>query len=238
MYAAMMYEPQTSSEEWLSEYAPLVKRIAHHLKARLPANVQVDDLIQAGMMGLLEASKKFELGKGASFETFAGIRIRGAMLDEVRRNDWLPRSVHQNARRISKAVGVVEQRIGRAAKDGEIAVELGLEINEYHQLLADCKNNGLYGFEDLGLSTDGSGLTEEVEIEGPSGGIEREAFQKALSEAIDLLPEREKLVLALYYNEELNLKEIGMVIGVSESRVCQICNQATVRLRSRLRDWQ
>ncbi|QGX38260.1 RNA polymerase sigma factor FliA [Permianibacter aggregans] len=237
MYATMMYETNASTEQWLLEYTPLVKRIAHHLMARLPASVQVSDLIQAGMIGLLEASKKFEQGKGASFETFAGIRIRGAMLDEVRRNDWMPRSVHRNARRISQAVSAVEQRLGRAARDPEIASELGVTLDEYHQLLADSENIGVYGFDDIGLSADGSGLAEGSEIPGPERGFEKAAFQRGLAEAIEQLPERERLVLALYYEEELNLKEIGQVLGVSESRVCQICNQAMARLRSRLKDW-
>lgn len=238
MYATMMYDSRNASEQWLMEYAPLVKRIAHHLMARLPASVQVSDLIQAGMIGLLEASKKFEQGKGASFETFAGIRIRGAMLDEVRRNDWLPRSVHKNARRISKAMNAAEQKLGRQARDPEIAQELGVSLDEYHQLLADSENMGVYGFEDIGLPADGTGLADGNEIPGPERGFERQAFQQVLAGAIDELPERERLVLALYYDEELNLKEIGLVLGVSESRVCQICNQAMARLRSRLKDWK
>jgi RNA polymerase sigma factor FliA len=237
MYAAAMYSTDQSPDQLLTQYAPLVKRIAHHLLARLPASVQLDDLMQAGMIGLLEAARKYDLSKGASFETFVGIRIKGAMLDEVRRNDWLPRSVHRNGRRIAEATKAVEQRLGRDARDAEIAAELNVSLHEFQQLLADSSGGGIYGFDDVGLTDDLLAQHDGAQTAGPEAGVHDEAFQRALASAIEQLPERERLVLALYYDEEMNLKEIGAVLGVSESRVCQISNQAMARLRGRLRDW-
>lgn len=237
MYAAVMYQTAESPEELLTQYTPLVKRIAHHLLARLPANVQLDDLMQAGMIGLLEAARKYDFSKGASFETFVGIRIRGAMLDEVRRNDWLPRSVHRNGRRIAEATKAVEQRLGRDARDVEIAAEMQLPLAEYHSMLADSSGGAVYGFDDVGLTDDLLAQQENGHVAGPETGVHDADFRKDLAEAISQLPERERLVLALYYDEEMNLKEIGAVLGVSESRVCQISNQAMARLRGRLRDW-
>jgi RNA polymerase sigma factor for flagellar operon FliA len=237
MYAAVMYQTEQSPEQLLTQYTPLVKRIAHHLLARLPANVQLDDLMQAGMIGLLDAARKYDFSKGASFETFVGIRIRGAMLDEVRRNDWLPRSVHRNGRRIAEATKAVEQRLGRDARDGEIAAEMGISLNEFQTMLADSSSGGVYSFDDVGLTDDVLAQQEGGHLPGPEAGVHDAGFRQALAEAISQLPERERLVLALYYDEEMNLKEIGAVLGVSESRVCQISNQAMARLRSRLRDW-
>lgn len=232
-----MYVNETSPEALLEQHAVLVKRIAHHLLARLPANVQLDDLMQAGMIGLLEAARKYDGSKGASFETFAGIRIRGAMLDEVRRNDWLPRSVHRNARRISEAMSAVAQRQGRDAREAEVAAEMNLSLGEYQQLLADSNGPSVVGFEDIGLTDDKLAEYESNHLPGPDEGTQKDAFRKALSTAIAGLPERERMVLALYYDEEMNLKEIGAVLGVSESRVCQISNQAMARLRTRLQGW-
>lgn len=228
-----------SSDELIEQYAPLVKRIAHHLLARLPATVLVDDLIQAGMVGLLEAAKKYDATKGASFETYAGIRIRGAIIDEVRRGDWTPRSVHRNSRRVTEAIQQVEGRTGRDASDAEVARELGITVDEYHVLLKDSLESRLFSFEEMiNPHDDGPGESFANDDPGPNQNFEREAFLKALSEAINNLPEREKLVLALYYDEELNLKEIGQVLGVSESRVSQIHSQAALRLRSRLSEWK
>ena len=222
----------------LQEHAPLVKRLAHQMKAKLPHSVEVDDLVQAGMIGLLEASRKYDAGKGASFETYAGIRIRGAMLDEVRKGDWAPRSVHRNTRMVTDAIRAVEARTGRDAKDSEVAAELKLSLDEYYGILGDTMGSRLFSFDDLmeggehGLEESGS---HELE---PGRGLEDERFRKALADAIANLPERERLVLSLYYDEELNLKEIGEVLGVSESRVCQLHSQCAARLRARLAEWR
>lgn len=222
----------------IEQHTNLVKRIAHHMVARLPASVQVDDLIQAGMIGLLEAAGNFDHGKGASFETFAGIRIRGAMLDEIRRGDWAPRSVHRNSRMIAEAIREVEADTGRDARDTEVAAKLNMELADYHHILNDVRSGRMIGIEDLGV-TDDALLSDEQDasFDGPFHDIEKDAFQKSLANTIRTLPEREALVLSLYYDEELNLKEIGAVIGVSESRVSQIHSQAMMRLKARMQDW-
>tara|TARA_B100000678_G_scaffold230529_1_gene198945 strand:- start:32 stop:742 length:711 start_codon:yes stop_codon:yes gene_type:complete len=219
----------------VEQYAPLVKRIAYHLLGRLPSSVQVEDLMQAGMIGLLEASRKFDFGKGASFETYAGIRIRGAMLDEVRKGDWAPRSVHRNTRMVSDAMRAVEARLGRDAKDHEVAAELDMSLEEYYAILSDTAGSKLFSFDDLleaGAPADVQGGEE------PLSGLQDERFRAALVEAIDGLPERERLLLSLYYDEELNLKEIGTVLGVSESRVSQLHSQCAARLRAKLTNWR
>ena len=233
-------QAQDSRHQLIERYAPLVKRIAYHLLARLPANVQVDDLIQAGMIGLLEASTKYDASKGASFETYAGIRIRGAMLDDVRKGDWAPRSVHRNSRMVSDAIRKVEARTGRDAKDQEVAAELQLSLEDYYGILGDTLGSRLFSFDDLLQDGEHGGLGEDAGRNhlGPSRDLEDERFQAALADAIANLPERERLVLALYYDEELNLKEIGEVLGVSESRVSLLHSQCAARLRARLGEWR
>jgi len=236
---AMYSEVQNQSyNQLVMDYASLVKRIAHHLKGKLPASVQLDDLIQAGMIGLIEAAKKYEPSKGASFETYAGIRIRGAMLDEIRKGDWVPRSVHRNSRRIADAIRYVESQTGRDAQDHEVADAMELTLEEYHQQLQDSIGSRLFSFDDL-LSQQGERENETLSEDeySPLDELQMDSFRQHLAKAIATLPEREQLVLALYYDEELNLKEIGAVLEVSESRVSQIHSQAAHRLRSRLAEW-
>ena len=225
-------------EQLVSDHAALVKRIAHHLKGRLPDSVMVDDLIQSGMIGLFEASRNYDQTKGAAFETYAGIRIRGAMLDEVRKGDWVPRSVHRNGRRISAAIQAIESRLGRDASDHEVAAEMGIELDEYYGLLKDSQCARLFSFEEVLNGQENDGYTE-MEFSGPKDNtpdhrIEKVQLHENIVDAIKSLPDREQLVLSLYYDEELNLKEIGEVLGVSESRVSQIHSQAASRLRTRL----
>ncbi|MEJ2065197.1 MAG: RNA polymerase sigma factor FliA [Reinekea sp.] len=237
-----MYEAKGTPDfsQIAEQYGILVKRIAHHLLARLPDNVQLEDLIQSGMIGLFEAASNYDHSKGASFETYAGIRIRGAMLDEIRKGDWIPRSVHRNSRRISEAIHTIEMREGRDAQDQEVAQELNISLDEYYALLKDTHGSRLFSFEELVENNQAEqhemrpDLTDDS---APHSGHQSDQLNDQLVEAIKALPEREQIVLSLYYEEELNLKEIGIVLGVSESRVSQIHSQATLRLRSKMRDW-
>ncbi len=225
-------------DDLVEKYAPLVKRIAYHLISRLPPSVQPDDLIQAGMIGLLEAAKNYDSQQGASFETYAGIRIRGAMLDEIRRSDWAPRSVHKKARVLAEAVRNIENQTGRDARDHEVAEALGVTLEEYHQMLQAASGYRISSFDEI--TPGDEACVEQLMGEGstPLDGLQKEDFKRCLAEAVAGLPERERLVMALYYDEELNLREIGEVLGVSESRVCQIHSQAVIRLQARMADWK
>jgi RNA polymerase sigma factor for flagellar operon FliA len=235
---AAVYQQQIDKNQLVERHAPLVKRIAHHLMARLPASVLVDDLIQAGMIGLLEAAKNFDGSKGASFETFAGIRIRGAMLDEIRKGDWTPRSVHKNSRAITEAISKVEKETGRDARDVDVAEKLEVSLKDYHQMLNEVNAGKLIGIEDLGVSEDVLSSEENKGSNTPYEEMVQGSFQKALARAITTLPEREAIVLSLYYDEELNLREIGEVLEVSESRVSQIHSQAMLKLKSKMQSWR
>ncbi len=234
MYAATQ---DANQDELVTRHAPLVKRIAYHLMSRLPPSVQADDLIQSGMIGLLEASRNYDPSQGASFETYAGIRIRGAMLDEIRRTDWTPRSVHRKARQVAEAVREIENTKGRDARDNEVAELLGISLHEYHRILQDATGCRVFSFEDPGGMGEEQEHSAQIQPSGPLDALQQDDFQQSLSEAITGLPERERLVMSLYYDEELNLREIGEILGVSESRVCQIHGQALVRLRARMGEW-
>lgn len=231
MYASTRPHNQ---DDLVEKHAPLVKRIACHLINRLPASVQLEDLIQAGMIGLLEASRNYDETQGASFETYAGIRIRGSMLDEIRKNDWAPRSVHRKARMVAEAVREIEHTQGRDARDTEIAESLGMSLDEYYKILQDNCYHKVLSFEDMGNGEDS--MLDNMTDGGPGilDGLQKEDMQRVISEAIASLPERERLVMALYYDDELNLREIGAVMGVSESRVSQIHSQAVIRLQARM----
>jgi len=232
------YNNQIDKSALLEQHTVLVKRIAYHLLARLPASVLVDDLIQSGMIGLFEAANNFDNTKGASFETFAGIRIRGAMLDEMRRGDWTPRSVHKNSRMVSGAIKQLEDQLGRYVTDIEVAEKLELSLNEYHQILSEVSTGKILGIDDLGVTEDALKFDESYHGDDPYQSIEKSAFKKGLVKCVSTLPEREALVLSLYYEEELNLREIGQVLDVSESRVSQIHSQAMHRLKARMQSWQ
>ncbi len=233
MYEAAQKEQK---EKLIHEHADLVKRIAYHLIARLPPSVQIEDLIQAGTIGLLEAASKYDSSQGASFDTYAGIRVRGAMLDEIRRSDWAPRSVHKKARDINEAIREVENRLGRAARDTEVADSLGVPLDDYFDMVRDSTSYQVFSFEDILSEKKAEGSWEKNAGE-PLSDLTREQFCEELGRAIKELPEREALVLSLYYDEELNLKEIGEVMAVSESRISQIQSQALARLRARLTEW-
>jgi len=225
MYANLQAK---NAGELVATHAPLVKRIAYHLLAKLPDTVLVEDLIQSGMLGLLEASGNYSDSHGASFTTYAGIRIRGAMLDDVRRTDWTPRSVHRKARQITQVMQQIEQKTGRDARDTEIASMLEITIDEYHKILLDSTCCRLFSTDELEGDADPSSTENILE------NLNETDFRETLVEAVASLPERERMVVSLYYDNELNLREIGNVLNVSESRACQINNQAMLRLKSRL----
>lgn len=224
-------------DERLTACAPLVRRIAYYVMARLPPSVQVDDLIQAGMIGLLEASRSYDPSQGATFETYAGIRIRGAMIDEIRKYDWTPRTLRKKVREVSEAIAQIESEQGRAARDSEVARRLGISLEEYHGILRDTAGHKLVSLQCMLPSARSSAERALVNGDDPLEQLENERLTQALSAAIGGLPEKERLVMAMYYDEELNMREIGALMGVSEARICQIHSQALLRIRARLRWW-
>lgn len=227
---------QLEKEQLVQRFAPLVKRIAYHLMSRLPASVQVDDLVQNGMIGLLDAIERFEAGFGAQFETYATQRVRGAMLDGLRENDWLPRSLRREMRRIEAAIHQLEQESGRPPTEKELAASLGMTLADYQKMLQDARGHQLVYFEDMSGDGDEDFLERHFTDDNadPSRMLEDQDMRRHLVQAIESLPEREKLMMALYYEQELNLREIGEVMGVTESRVCQLHSQAIARLRARM----
>jgi RNA polymerase sigma factor FliA len=245
-----MYTPQgkidtSGSARLLTEYTPLVRRLALQLIAKLPANVELDDLIQAGMMGLLDAASRYQDDQGAKFETYASQRIRGAMLDELRANDWVSRGLRQSSRGVAKAVQVQEQKLGRAPTESEIAQELQLPLPAYQHLLQEIHGCQLVYYEDFDRNDeensflDQQGRGEGSGREDSNGPLERlleSGLRHKLVEAIEAIPERERLLLSLYYEQELNLREIGAVLEVTQSRVCQLHSQVISRLRAILSD--
>jgi RNA polymerase sigma factor for flagellar operon FliA len=223
----------------LTAHAPLVKRLAHHMKAKLPPSVEVDDLIQAGMMGLLDAINRYEENQGAQFETYAVLRIRGAMLDELRNNDWMPRSTRANMRKVEQAMTALQQQLGRPPSESEVAKSLKLSLADYQDMLGDSGGHQLVYYEDFHDNDEGSdGFLDRYAVDDgdPLSSLLDSDFRQAVIDAIDVLPPREKMLMSLYYEEELNLKEIGAVMGVSESRVSQLHTQAVARLRANLKE--
>lgn len=228
----------SDKEQCLKEYAPLVKRIAHFMMLKLPNSVQVDDMIQAGMIGLLDAAGRYDELRGAQFETYASQRIRGSMLDELRGSDWLPRSMRSDMRRIESAICRVQQRLGKAPAESDIARELGITLQEYQQMLQESRGAQLMYYEDF-HSADDEDFFDRFESDGKSNPLEvlkDERFRGALIKAIENLPERERLLMGMHYEQDMNLREIGEVLGVGESRVCQLHSQAVARLRSMLEE--
>ncbi len=230
--------PGFDTQKSVAEYAQLVKRLAYQLAARLPSSVQVDDLVQAGMIGLLDALQGYDDGQGAQFETYATQRIRGAMLDELRDADWAPRSVRKQARDIENAIHQLQQSLGQAPSEQQIADTMGVPLPEYQQMLAEAHGHQLVHYEDFENEdgeTIGFNLTDTRPT--PFQVLHDASMRDTLVREIGELPEREKMVMAMYYQEDLNLKEIGAVLGVSESRVCQLHSQAILRLRGKMREW-
>ncbi|MDE3012414.1 MAG: RNA polymerase sigma factor FliA [Pseudomonadota bacterium] len=229
---------KVDQEAILKEHAPLVRRIAHHMIAKLPPSVDIEDLVQAGMIGLLDAINRYEEEQGAQFSTYAAQRIRGAMLDELRENDWLPRGQRKNMRKVEEAINVLQQRLARPPKETELATHMGISLQDFQQLLQDARGYQLIHFEDFNDDDDDHFLDRNCPDTGndPLGALLDDDLRSNLIRAIGNLPEREKVLMGLYYEQELNLREIGAVLGVSESRVCQLHSQAVARLRATLRE--
>ncbi len=240
-YAQYAYQGK-SREELVIEYAPLVKQIANRLGARLPDNLEVNDLVQAGMIGLLDAIEKFDPQREIQFRTYAEFRVRGAMLDDLRACDWIPRSVRANADRVRQAIKQLQSELGRQPEEVDIADKLDLSLQAYRELLLKSKAAPLLSLDDMGAygHEDEQGsifdVLEDPSCTDPLEALALQDMQERLSAAITQLPDKEKLLLSLYYDEELNLKEIGDVMGITESRVSQLRTQSVIRLRAALKD--
>jgi RNA polymerase sigma factor for flagellar operon FliA len=224
----------------LRQYTPLVRRLAHHMIAKLPPSVEVDDLIQVGMIGLTEAISRYEPSQGVQFETFASQRIRGAMIDELREGDWMSRGSRKSQKDIEQAVNRLQQKLQRPPLESEIAQELGLPLADYQHLLAKVRGTQLVYLEDIsGHGDDEDSFLDrhagESESE-PSAVLQDQRMRMALVAAIKLLPEREQQIMSMYYEHDMNLKEIAAVLGVTESRICQLHSQSIARLRAKLRE--
>ena len=238
----MMYTAKgtLNRDAQLRQYTPLVRRLAHHMIAKLPPSVEVDDLIQVGMIGLTEAISRFEPTQGVQFETFASQRIRGAMIDELREGDWMSRGSRKSQKDIERAVNRLQQKLHRPSLESEIAEELGLALADYQRLLAKVRGTQLVYLEDIsGHGDDEDSFLDrhagESESE-PSAVLQDQRMRTALVAAIKLLPDREQKIMSMYYEHDMNLKEIAAVLGVTESRICQLHSQSIARLRAKLRE--
>lgn len=228
-----------NTDQMLKQHSGLVKKMAYQLKAKLPSCVELDDLVQAGMIGLMDAIQRYEDTHGAQFETYASQRVRGAMLDELRGADWLPRGIRKNMRDIEVAVQQLEQKLGRPPTESEIAKHMNFSLEDYYDVLSDCQGHQLIYYEDFQDDDGGEHFLDRYvddDSSDPVKSLLESDFREALIDSIDHLPDREKMLMGLYYEQELNLKEIGAIMNVSESRVCQLHSQAVARLRASMRD--
>jgi RNA polymerase sigma factor for flagellar operon FliA len=228
-------------DEIVVEYAPLVKFIAQKIAARLPANIELDDLISCGVIGLMDAIAKFDPTRDNKFKTYAEFRIRGAILDELRSQDWVPRSVREKTKMIERAYAKLERELGRPATDDEMCVELKVSLEEFHELLNKSKSVSLLNIDDQATFNKGDkklmmGLLEHRRSSNPYAAVSYKSAQNKIKDGIKSLPEKQRLVLSLYYFEDLNLKEIGQVLDVTESRVSQLHTQAIIKLKAKLKN--
>src|SRR2546421_3296942 len=221
----------------ITETLPLIKHIAHRVATRLPANIEMRDLINAGVIGLLDAVEKFEPERNVKFKTYAEVRIRGAILDSLRNLDWAPRSLRKKSKDLEKTYSDLSQKLGRPASDEEVSEAMGENIEDYHALVDQLHGLTIGSFENLSDSEDSENYINYYPDDGsndPYAKFETSELTTLLAEAIEELPEKERLVLSLYYYEEFTMKEIGALLGVNESRVSQLHTKATLRLRGRL----
>jgi len=234
--------PADLKEQVVLEHEPLIRYIVNRLAVRLPNHVDLDDLYSTGAIGLMDAIEKFDPSKGCKFKTYAEFRIKGAVLDQLRSLDWVPRSVRQKGRKLEQAYSELEQRLGRSANEEEVADSLGLDLDKFHTMVNQVRGISLVNLEEVrGTNSDGdtagtfADVVEDVTAENPFASLKSTETKHVISDTINSLPEKERLVISLYYYEDLNMKEIGNILGITESRVCQIHTKATSRLSGKLR---
>ncbi len=232
--------PAELKEKIVLEHTPLIRYIVNRIAVRLPTHIDLDDLQNTGVIGLMDAIDKYDPNKNCKFKTYAEFRIKGAILDQLRSLDWVPRSIRQKSRRLEQAYTEVEQRLGRSATENEVAGSLGIELDEFHFLLNQVRGISMINLDELRSGADSDqpmhgDIFEDVKAENPFTSLKSREMRQAVAECIGILPEKERLVISLYYYEDLNMKEIGNVLGITESRVCQIHTKAVARLRSKLR---
>ncbi len=230
---------QTQKDKLVKEYAPLIKFVAQKIAMRLPSNIELDDLISAGVIGLMDAIDKYDPTRDNKFKTYAEFRIRGAILDELRAQDWVPRSIRDKAKLLDKTVVQLEAELGRTATDEEVSAALNITIDEFHELVNQVRPVSLLSIDDAQTFSNVDkksilNLLEGSKISNPYNQLNLKTVKDIIAQAIEELPERQRLVLSLYYYEDLNLKEIGQVLRVTESRVSQLHAQAVQRLRAKL----
>lgn len=226
-------------EELITECLPLVKFVAHRISSRLPSHVELDDLIHSGILGLMDAVRKFEPDRGVKFKTYAEQRIRGAILDGLRDLDWVPRSLRRKKKDIEAAYHLLEQQRGRAATDEEVAAHLGMSLEDLHHSLDELKGVTLGAFVEAGENGEGENLISFVpdpDGENPHILLQAREVRSILKSAVDRLPTKERFVVQLYYFEELTMKEIGTLLNITESRVSQLHTKSMLRLRGKLKE--
>ena len=228
-------------EEVIIQYSPMIKYVANRIAMRLPPHIEVDDLISVGVLGLMDAITKYDSSRGAKFKTYAEFRVRGAILDELRSMDWVPRSIRQKASKVDKVVQGLQAKLRRTPEDEEVAKEMGLSLDQFHQTLNETKSIPIFSLEDLGIAKESGDQQSLLDClagkadADPQTQVRLVELKEIIAKAIDALPEKERLMVSLYYYEELTMKEIGAVLDITESRVSQIHSKAVYRLRTKLK---
>ena len=228
-------------EEVIIKYSPMIKYVANRIAMRLPPHIEVDDLISVGVLGLMDAITKYDSSRGAKFKTYAEFRVRGAILDELRSMDWVPRSIRQKASQVDKVVQGLQAKLRRTPEDEEVAQEMGLSLDQFHETLNETKSIPIFSLEDLGIAKESGDQQSLLDClagkadADPQTQVRLVELKEIIAKAIDALPEKERLMVSLYYYEELTMKEIGAVLDITESRVSQIHSKAVYRLRTKLK---
>lgn len=228
-------------EEVIKRYSPMIKYVANRIAMRLPPHIEVDDLISVGVLGLMDAISKYDSSRGAKFKTYAEFRVRGAILDELRAMDWVPRSIRQKASNVDKVVQTLQAKLSRSPEDEEVAEAMGISLDQFHDTLNETKSIPIFSLEDLGIAKESGEQQSLLDClagkadADPQTQIRLIELKEIIAKAIDALPEKERLMVSLYYYEELTMKEIGAVLEITESRVSQIHSKAVYRLRTKLK---